>query len=273
MERGKVMLVIYYLMPVISSNLIHMCILLAAILCQKAIRRRLAYTKVIIMRQELLQAQIVEKIRLQSIAHQKAATNVAKMWRKILCEKQLKAKADAATLISSCWRGYVARMVCVDILIGTLLRNIFSSHHASLLYSIRMFVSFAGIILFQSQYRRRLASKHVECLRQEREEDSAKKIQAVWRGFAASTRYTWSIYDIVTVQSLARRWLACRYMDEMLEEKKHQQTLASVKIQAAWRGYADYRDFMILLGGMFLLIVSLKMELNKTNSTSPFIMF
>jgi hypothetical protein len=108
-----------------------MCILLAAILCQKVIRRRLAYTRVLIMRQELLQAQIVEKIRLQSIAHRAAATNVAKMWRKILCEKQLKAKADAATLISSCWRGYVARMVCVDILIGMLLRNIFSSHHVT----------------------------------------------------------------------------------------------------------------------------------------------
>lgn len=202
------------------------------------------------MRQELLQAQIVEKIRLQSIAHRAAATNVAKMWRKILCEKQLKAKADAATLISSCWRGYVARMVCVDILIG-MCYAIFFRHITLLLYSIHMFMSFAGFILFQSQYRRRLASKQVECLRQERKEDSAKKIQAMWRGFAASTRYTWSIYDIVTVQSLARRWLACRYMDEMLEEKNHQQALASVKIQAAWRGYADYRDFMILLGGMF----------------------
>lgn len=70
------------------------------------------------MRHDILQAMIVEKIRLESIAQEAAATIIAKVWRRKMCENQLEVKAAAVTQIASCWRGYVARMVCVDILIG-----------------------------------------------------------------------------------------------------------------------------------------------------------
>lgn len=109
-----------------------------------------------------------------------------------------------------------------------------------------------GVILFQSHFRRRMALKQTESLRQKLLEDSATKIQAAWRGFAASIRYTWSIYDVVLVQSLVRRWLARRYIHEALEEKYRKEMAAATKIQAQWRGFSDFRDYMILLGGMSL---------------------
>ena len=105
------------------------------------------------------------------------------------------------------------------------------------------------MILFQSQFRRKLASKQVEALRQKRKELCATKIQASWRVFSASIRYTWDIYDIVVVQSLVRRKIAIQRVDDLLADIYELETSAATKIQTCWRGFSEYRDFMIFLGG------------------------
>ena len=93
----------------------------AAIICQSAIRRKLACTEATRLQEAKLQARILEKIRRQSIQQKAAATRVARVWRRVMCEKKTKKEAAAATRIASVWRGYVARTVCIDILIGKLL--------------------------------------------------------------------------------------------------------------------------------------------------------
>lgn len=94
-----------------------------------------------------------------------------------------------------------------------------------------------------------LASKQFKLLRQKRMESHAKKIQASWRSYTAVIRFTWTIYDIVLVQSIARRWIAHRRVDLIQEANYELQVEAITKIQAQWRSFSDYRDYMILLGG------------------------
>lgn len=81
----------------------------------------------------------------------------------------------------------------------------------------------------------------------------ATKIQAAWRGFSASMFFMWSIYDVVTVQSIARRWLARRRTEKLLEENYQMEVAAVTKIQAQWRGFIEFREYMILLGGMLYI--------------------
>lgn len=147
-----------------------------------------------------------------------------------------------------------------------LLICVFTPHlcfHASSLFSHIAFFTFSssilwtGIILFQSLFRRRLASKHTEHLRQKRMDACATKIQASWRSYTALTRFTWTVFDVVLVQSLARRWLAGRHVEKLMKENHQLQIDSATKIQAQWRGFSDYRDFMILLGGTFNVDITL----------------
>jgi hypothetical protein len=65
------------------------------------------------------------------------------------------------------------------------------------------------------------------------------------------------MFDVVLVQSLARRWLAGRHVEKLTKENHQLQIDSATKIQAQWRGFSDYRDFMILLGGTFNFDITL----------------
>ncbi|KAL3805691.1 hypothetical protein HJC23_005935 [Cyclotella cryptica] len=162
------------------------------------------------------------------------ATLIQKSWRRYHAIVEYKQalleladiKAAAATRISSCWRGFVTRTACVDVLIG--------------------------IILFQSLFRRMSAMKKTEALRQRRLQASATVIQARWRGHISMIRFTWKMYDIILVQSLARRWIASRRADELGQKRFQTEMAAATKIQSHWRSFYKYTEYMITLGDVIL---------------------
>lgn len=80
------------------------------------IRRKLAMKKAEHMKHLVIKAQVLKNVRLQSISESAATTQIARMWRHMF---ELKVKEAAVTKISSHWRGYVTRIVCVEIFIGT----------------------------------------------------------------------------------------------------------------------------------------------------------
>eukprot|EP00984_Skeletonema_dohrnii_P031823 scaffold24849_cov104-Skeletonema_dohrnii-CCMP3373.AAC.2 len=61
---------------------------------------------------------------------------------------------------------------------------------------------------------------------------AAREIQKIWRGYDAKVRYGFELLDIITVQSVVRRFLACKRVT-LLSKRRH----ASIQIQKVWRGY------------------------------------
>lgn len=107
-----------------------------------------------------------------------------------------------------------------------------------------------GIILFQSLFRRMSAMKKTEVLRQNRLHANATVIQAKWRGHTSMIRFTWKMYDIILVQSLARRWISSRRADELGQRRNQIDIAAATKIQSHWRSFYKYTEYMITLGGL-----------------------
>jgi hypothetical protein len=96
---------------------------------------------------------------------------------------------------------------------------------------------------------------------------AAIKIQAVWRSFACYTQFAMAVYDIVTSQRIARRFIARRRLRRHCMATKiqkiirghlsrckftvlwnhHVQIMGSTAIQRIWRGYQSKRQFWLYL--------------------------
>ena len=61
---------------------------------------------------------------------------------------------------------------------------------------------------------------------------AAREIQKIWRGYDAKVWYGFNLLSIITVQSAARRFIACKRVSLMSTESN-----ASIQIQRIWRGY------------------------------------
>ena len=63
-------------------------------------------------------------------------------------------------------------------------------------------------------------------------------------------RFTWKMYDIILVQSLARRWIASRRAYELGQKRNQIEMAAATKVQSHWRSFYKYTEYMITLGGL-----------------------
>lgn len=179
-------------------------------------------------------------VRKEYLLSRESTIVIQKCWRGSLSRANIAKQHVAATLLQSCWRGFYAK----------------TNYELDLL----------EIIFVQSAVRRYLAKMEVARRRKLVElnndhlallNEKASIIQKHWRGFAACIKYRLTVGDVITVQSVARRRLAQRYLAwqhqsaivlqsvarKRLAMKKRAALKArdveaesSTKIQSLWRG-------------------------------------
>ena len=95
---------------------------------------------------------------------------------------------------------------------------------------------------------------------------SAAKIQASWRAYSTRLAFQFQIVDIIIVQSIARRRSACKKAQRLRDQKMealskkiqaycrghiarvlYKKEKAATKIQAAWRGFQSYTDYIFAI--------------------------
>jgi hypothetical protein len=91
---------------------------------------------------------------------------------------------------------------------------------------------------------RRRLQVHFDAVRAETELRASLLIQTWWRARSAQVLFHFLLVDTIIVQSVVRRWLAKRHTAFMLAEKRH---VAATKIQAIWRGFQGYTDYIFFL--------------------------
>jgi len=91
---------------------------------------------------------------------------------------------------------------------------------------------------------------------------AAIKIQKTWRGFVCFADYMFRVADIVIVQTVARRWFACKKANYLRNKIEHdaatvvqrwrrailsRREQAAIRIQKVWRGLVQEADFVVAL--------------------------
>ena len=151
-------------------------------------------------------------------------------------------------VIQSAWRmhrhrkRYVsyAKRTAAATLIQTSFRRFIASN------DFKWFVS--DLIICQSTVRRFLAAVQVDKLRAtrvRRECAAAILIQANYRRFAAVNTFSWTVSDVIVIQSEVRRRQASHRVNSL--RRIRDTNAASTRIQAIWRGYIASEVFICTL--------------------------
>jgi len=223
-------------------RLVYQFKLLDVIIVQSAWRRRVARCEAN-QRRNVLQA--------------KAATIIQTRWRCYDANEtylQYRIEDRAATIIQTKWRCYDTSMdflhYLADILIvQSLIRRWFAMRKVTSILEKKS-------IFLQRVARGYLGRVYVKKTK------SATTIQKTWRGFVSFADFMFKVADIVMLQTLARRLLACKRADYLrhklehdaayviqscrrrqLEKREH----AAIMIQKTWRGLVQEADFTITL--------------------------
>lgn len=143
----------------------------------------------------------------QCLVRRRAATIFVANERRLRAQRHKELMDRSATIIQAQWRSYDCTMNYLHYL--------------------------ADVLIVQNAVRRWHAAKLVSTYRHERDEAAAVKIQRTWRGFVCYADYMFTVSDIVTMQSCARRWLALTNYGQMKEARNQ---AAAEMIQRNWRG-------------------------------------
>ena len=116
------------------------------------------------------------------------------------------------------------------------------------LTAARTFDLVYGIILVQAQARgwvtRLRIRRHFTAIRAEAEQKSVIQLQAWWRSRFARMLYEYLLTDTLLAQRVVRRFLAKKKAARLREERDNN---AAAKIQAAWRGFQSFTDYVFFL--------------------------
>lgn len=109
------------------------------------------------------------------------------------------------------------------------------SRNSHMLYQCLLY----DTIVAQCTVRRFFAIRFVTAIRTNRAQNSATKIQAVWRGFQRYSDYIFVLVDCMLIQRAVRAYLAKK-------ETQHRRTLrASTKIQSVWRCHSLHSQYRV----------------------------
>jgi oligoribonuclease (3'-5' exoribonuclease) len=90
---------------------------------------------------------------------------------------------------------------------------------------------------------RRKQFLEIQVARKKAKEDAAATmIQSIWRSFVCYKEFSYSIIDVVIVQSVARRWVA-----KQLAQRLRTEHYAAITIQSKVRGRIVYLRYMLSL--------------------------
>jgi hypothetical protein len=104
------------------------------------------------------------------------------------------------------------------------------------------------VILVQSMARRWLAIADAKMNREER--DAAVIIQSRARGRCARLKYVNTLRKIGICQRVVRKWRSARDVEQRrVENEQKEEDEAATQIEAAWRRFADRREYVMTVGG------------------------
>jgi hypothetical protein len=173
--------------------------------------------------------------------HHFCATQIQKVIRGYLVFTFVREILKRVPLVQAQIRGFIAKRIAADRLYAIILIQAVVRSHLSRVFVTKMRAAASiqriarGILARKEATQRRAA---------------ATVIQATWRSFSTRLMFQLDFVDIITVQSIVRRWLACKRKYEMnMEQRK----AAAIKIQAAWRGYHDYTLYIFSMADIIVV--------------------
>jgi len=176
------------------------------------------------------------------IAHISSVTTIAATFRGWKARDALDEKHYCAIEIQKIVRGYLAACKVYDdlyrvVVIQSAFRGMIGRKEAS--QKLRF------IVMIQSLYRSFQSRQLVKAFH-----TSATAIQSRYRSYSAQLHFQFDVVDIIIVQSLARRWRAQKQSFQM---KIIIRTKAATTIQAGWRGFKAYTDFIFAIADVLVV--------------------
>lgn len=104
--------------------------------------------------------------------------------------------------------------------------------------------------------KRNFARKIARKLRCERRVSCVTVIQSVWRAHQSRLWLSQTIFNIVIVQCLTRKWIATKRTRQLTEEKSRREA-AGQNIASAWSIFTRAKEHRIATQGVLLLSVKL----------------
>mmetsp|Transcript_107304 Transcript_107304/g.160500 ORF Transcript_107304/g.160500 Transcript_107304/m.160500 type:complete len:2227 (-) Transcript_107304:72-6752(-) len=139
-----------------------------------------------------------------------------------------------------------------------------------------------GLTKFQALYRC-YSARHQYI----RDKYAASLIQATWRSYSARLSFQFEIVDIIIVQSTVRRWAARRQVAALRTAKHnagatriqsycrghvarvtHKKNVAAQRIQATWRGFQCYTDYIFSIVDILVVQRTMRQWLARRKVTS-----
>jgi hypothetical protein len=189
-------------------------------------------------------------------AYQYTCTKIQAAFRSWMVRDELAYKHYHATQIQKVVRGYIAAAYVYDAIYWV------SRLQATMRGKLAR-VQFANLklrrqqcaLLVQAWYRgctaRRDASKRTMAIR---------SIQAMYRSYSARFAYQVTIVDIIITQGVVRQFLARKVLQQ---KQLDRMSRAACKIQATWRGFQGYTDYIFALVDILVLQRSMRKWLAK----------
>jgi hypothetical protein len=193
----------------------------SAVPIQSAARRFLAQREAIDRMWGILEIQCYMrrwKAEAALLAYQTSAQTIQKVFRGTQVRKELEVKHMAAINIQKVIRGYLA---CVS-----------------------TFDTVYRIIVAQAAARGFLVRTRMRRFEEKCRELAATKVQQWWRCMSCQRQYQFFIVDVLIIQSAFRSWKAQREYRTIMNFRRAE---AARCIQAAWRGFQCYTDYIFSL--------------------------
>lgn len=251
-----------------------------SILNKKAKKKSTFYVPIAQLCETVLPIQTLARVFLAKLALEKrkeAIVRVQAIFRRWSCQHYLSSCKFLVVRLQACHRGYVAReqtyFIHLGVLAATRLQACYrgmaarrdlryQSYCATKIQAlvrghwqcIDYVETWSNIVLVQSIIRMRSSRKKFlidhRAQQKAHEDAAATQIQACWRSFVCYTNYSNDLIDIVTIQSVARSWLALQQYQRT--QRKLAEVSSSTLIAASWRGFATRREYIITVGGKWL---------------------
>lgn len=202
--------------------------------------------------EDLYNITVVQSIARRNIAIKEAEkryrsiVTIQALWRGLQCKRELNYLHWSATKIQSAWRGYTAKL--------------------------NYQFDIVDIIIVQSIVRRRAAIQLVRNMRNRKVNEAATTIQKYWRSYDCTMNYLHCIADILIAQSVVRRWIAIRHVNDYRDSLYFEMSMriqmcvrswlartrvkkerAARAIQKTWRGFWCYSDYVFTLADIIVV--------------------